>query len=81
MKITAIILNYKNYQDVCVCIKSLEKQNLTPDNSLKILIIDNNSQDDSTEKLNQHVQRFCDAKKAELKDRVKHATAGGKAKC
>ena len=27
------------------------------------------------------VQRFCDAKKAELKDRVKHATAGGKAKC
>ena len=26
------------------------------------------------------VQRFCDAKKAELKDRVKHATAGG-AKC
>lgn len=27
------------------------------------------------------VQRFCDAKKAELKDRVKHATAGGKEKC
>ena len=27
------------------------------------------------------VKRFCDAKKAELKDRVKHATAGGKAKC
>ena len=27
------------------------------------------------------VKRFCDAKKAELKDRVKHTTAGGKAAC
>ena len=27
------------------------------------------------------VQRFCDAKKAELKDRVRHATAEGKGKC
>ena len=27
------------------------------------------------------MQRFCDAKKAELKDRVKHTTAGGKAAC
>lgn len=52
-KITAIILNYKNYQDVCTCIESLEKQNLNPEDSLKILIIDNNSQDDSTEKLKQ----------------------------
>ena len=24
------------------------------------------------------VKRFCDAKKAELKDRVRHTTAGGK---
>ena len=27
------------------------------------------------------VARFCDAKKAELKDRVLHGTAGGKATC
>lgn len=27
------------------------------------------------------VQRFCDAKKAELKDRVRHTSAGGKGKC
>lgn len=27
------------------------------------------------------VQRFCDAKKAELKDRVRHTTAGGKETC
>ena len=27
------------------------------------------------------VQRFCDAKKAEPKDRVRHTTAGGKETC
>lgn len=27
------------------------------------------------------VKRFCDAKKAELKDRVRHTTAGGKETC
>lgn len=53
MNITAIILNYKNYQDVCACIESLEKQDLNSEDSLKILIIDNNSEDGSTEKLKQ----------------------------
>lgn len=51
MTITAIILNYKNYKDINDCIISLEKQNLSEGYSLKILIIDNNSEDDSTLKI------------------------------
>lgn len=53
MNITAIILNYKNYKDVCSCIISLEKQILPRDYKLKILIIDNNSEDGCTEQLQQ----------------------------
>ena len=51
MKIIAIILNYKKYEDVCLCISSLEKQILPENCSLKILVIDNNSGDDSTLKI------------------------------
>lgn len=51
MTITAIILNYKNYQDICVCISSLKKQLLPKDYLLKIIIIDNNSEDGCTEQL------------------------------
>ena len=51
MTITAIILYYKNYKDVCVCIQSLEKQILPDGHTLNILVIDNNSEDDSTIKL------------------------------
>lgn len=51
MKITAIILNYKKYEDVCLCISSLEKQALPENYSLKILVIDNNSEDNSTLKI------------------------------
>jgi GT2 family glycosyltransferase len=48
MIITTIILNYKKYEDTCLCISSLEKQILSKNYSLKILVIDNNSGDDST---------------------------------
>ena len=51
MDITAIILNYRNYQDVCTCIESLESQDLPSDCRLNILVIDNHSGDGSTEKL------------------------------
>lgn len=51
MKITAIILNYKNYQDTKECILSLQNQSLPTDCMLNILIIDNASGDDSTQKL------------------------------
>jgi len=53
ISITAIILNYKNYNDVYNCIISLEKQNLTSRQNLSLLIIDNGSQDDNTKKLQQ----------------------------
>lgn len=49
--ITAIILNYKNYQDVRACILSLSKQLLPTDCHLRLLIIDNNSGDDYTKRL------------------------------
>lgn len=49
--ITAIILNYKNYHDVRACILSLLKQALAPDCHLHLLIIDNNSGDDYTKRL------------------------------
>ena len=51
MNVTAIILNYKNYQDVCACIISLEKQILPKNYKLEIIIIDNNSGDGCTEKI------------------------------
>ncbi|MFZ4648188.1 MAG: glycosyltransferase family 2 protein [Patescibacteria group bacterium] len=51
MTITAIILNYKNYKDVCACIASLENQVIPTNFNLQILIIDNNSEDGCTEKL------------------------------
>jgi GT2 family glycosyltransferase len=49
--ITAIILNYKNYSDIYTCIISLEKQVLPNNYQIKILIIDNGSEDDSTSRL------------------------------
>lgn len=49
--ITAIILNYKNYSDIYNCIISLRKQILPKNCQLKILIIDNNSGDDNTKRL------------------------------
>jgi len=49
--ITAIILNYKNYHDVRICILSLLKQDLPSDSHLSLLIIDNNSGDDYTKQL------------------------------
>lgn len=51
MTVTAIILNYKNYKDVCACVTSLENQVLPKNFNLQILIIDNNSEDGCTEKL------------------------------
>lgn len=51
MKITAIILNYKNYLDAKECILSLQNQSLPADCMLNILIIDNASGDSSTHKL------------------------------
>ncbi|MCX6747902.1 MAG: glycosyltransferase family 2 protein [Candidatus Nomurabacteria bacterium] len=51
MTITAIILNYKNYQDTKECILSLKKQILGKDMILRVLIIDNGSEDNNTRKL------------------------------
>lgn len=51
MKITAIILNYQNYQDIRNCILSLEKQILPNNYQLKILVIDNSPDDSDTKKL------------------------------
>jgi len=51
MLITAIILNYKNYTDTRACLLSLEKQQLPENCELQILVIDNNSNDGSTERL------------------------------
>ena len=51
MKITAIILNYKNYLDTKECILSLQNQSLSVDYTLNLLIIDNASGDGSTQKL------------------------------
>ena len=58
MIITAIILNYKKYQDIRSCIISLEKQILPEDSFLKILILDNNSGDDSTEKIQKEYPQY-----------------------
>lgn len=49
--ITAIILNYKNYHDVRACILSLLKQDLASDCHLRLLVIDNNSGDNYTKRL------------------------------
>ncbi|MBN2884517.1 glycosyltransferase family 2 protein [Patescibacteria group bacterium] len=57
-KITAIILNYKNYQDVFNCILSLKKQILNQEQKLDILIIDNGSQDDNTHKLKKKFPQY-----------------------
>lgn len=51
MQITAIILNYNNYQDIKKCIESLEIQELPKNYQLKIVIIDNGSTDGSTIKI------------------------------
>jgi GT2 family glycosyltransferase len=40
INITAIILNYKNYDDIYNCIISLEKQNLTNNYHFSLLIIE-----------------------------------------
>lgn len=58
MKITAIILNYKNYQDVHTCISSLKKQSLPKDCLLNVLIIDNNSEDNSTKHLQEDFPEY-----------------------
>ena len=51
MTITAIILNYKNYDDIRACLLSLAGQKLDPADHLNILVIDNGSGDDSTKRL------------------------------
>lgn len=51
MTITAIILNYNNYYDLKNCIISLLKQKLPENYLLNIIIIDNNSIDNSTFKI------------------------------
>jgi hypothetical protein len=51
MIITAIILNYKNYADTRACLLSLIRQRLPENCELRLLIIDNNSGDDSTRRL------------------------------
>lgn len=58
MIINAIILNYKNYKDTQECIISLEKQIIPEGYSLKILIIDNNSEDDSTLKIQKEYPQY-----------------------
>jgi hypothetical protein len=58
MIINAIILNYKNYKDTRECIISLEKQIIPEGYSLKILIIDNNSEDDSTLKIQKEYPQY-----------------------
>jgi hypothetical protein len=51
MKISAIILNYNNYQDLKDCLASLKNQELPAGSELKIMIIDNGSHDASTAKI------------------------------
>ena len=58
MIITAIILNYKNYQDVYDCIISLEKQKLPANHRLDILVIDNFSEDNNTNRLQKDFPRY-----------------------
>lgn len=58
MIITAIILNYKNYQDVHTCVTSLQKQILLDNIKLHILIIDNNSEDNGTKRLQEEYPQY-----------------------
>lgn len=51
MLATAIILNYNNYADLKKCLQSLAGQELPAGCRLKIMIIDNNSGDESTLKI------------------------------
>ena len=48
MNVLVVVLNYRGWDDTVKCIASLKKQ--TYDN-FKIYLIENNSQDDSVEKL------------------------------
>ncbi len=58
MIITAIVLNYKNYIETKKCILSLKKQILPKSTELQILIIDNGSRDDHTEKLQKEFPQY-----------------------
>lgn len=52
-KLGIILLNYKNYADTIECIKSIKKQEY---NNYEIVIVDNNSQNESVEKINEIVK-------------------------
>lgn len=58
MRLTAIILNYKNYSDLKDCLLSLSGQELPRGYSLHLLIIDNNSGDGSTEKIQKEFSQY-----------------------
>lgn len=51
MTITAIILNYRKYTETKECLQSLLAQSLSKDDIIKIILVDNGSNDDSTHKL------------------------------
>ena len=51
MKITAIILNFNNYEDLKECLKSIELQDANKEHEINVVIIDNNSEDESTQKI------------------------------
>ena len=46
-KISAVILNFKGLKDTLECINSIKKQKIPPGVKLQIIVIDNNSQDES----------------------------------
>lgn len=58
MNITAIILNYKNYNDTRECILSVRNQNIGNGGNIRITVIDNNSKDDSTKRLEQEFPMY-----------------------
>ena len=58
MKISAIILNYNNYQDLKACLASLKSQELPDGSELRIMIIDNGSHDASTAKIQMEEPQF-----------------------
>ncbi|NCB20878.1 MAG: glycosyltransferase family 2 protein [Clostridia bacterium] len=58
MQITAIILNYNNYDDLKKCIASLLEQSLPQNFTLNYLIIDNGSIDGSSQRIKEEFPRF-----------------------
>ena len=59
-RIVIIILNYNGWEDTIECLESLQTTLVSKDNEVSLILVDNNSQNDSVERLNSFMEnRFA----------------------